>query len=186
MHGKGKIIAMDLYDDRLAMLKENLRRMNLESVQAVHGDASREEDVRRASGNSAFDRIMLDVPCTNTGVLRRRPDARWRFTLKRLVRIADIQRAILDNVSRFLKPGGTLVYSTCSLEREECGDVTESWLAAGSGFELGRSVKLFPPESQTDGVYAVALHRVNPLPFGVTAGGNEVTSKGALSQDPTS
>lgn len=157
MAGKGRIIAMDLYEERLVRLRENLQRMKLDSIEVVQGDASFEQDMKRTCRDKPYDRILLDVPCTNTGVLRRRPDVRWRFSARRLKNLMNVQRSLLDCASHFLKPDGLLVYSTCSLEPEECDEMVQSWLSENPGFELVRSVNLFPPESQTDGIYAAAL-----------------------------
>ena len=167
MQGKGRIAAMDLHRDRLLKLSDNLRRMGLDCVKVVRGDALLENDVIRSCGGKPtgsapdrlFDGILLDVPCTNTGVLRRRPDARWRFSLGRLGRLVNVQRSLLGNTARFLKPGGCLVYSTCSLEPEECESLIESWTKEHTNFELVRTVELFPPETQTDGIYAAAIYK---------------------------
>jgi len=159
MFDKGAVIAMDLYGDRLGMLEQNVARMSLRSVKLRQGNAASDEDVRNASSTEFFDRILLDVPCSNSGVLRRRPDARWRLNQERLGHLTKVQRMLLDNASGFLKPGGILVYSTCSLESEENDAQIERWLADNGHFEIAGSAALFPPESGTDGVYAVALRR---------------------------
>jgi 16S rRNA (cytosine967-C5)-methyltransferase len=113
------------------------------------------EDATRAEGR--FDRILLDVPCSNTGVLRRRADARWRFAEDRLSSLVETQRALLDHAATLLKPGGSLVYSTCSLEPEENGQLVESWVSDHAGFALRREQSLTPPESGTDGAYAALI-----------------------------
>lgn len=154
---KGRIIAMDINADRLLTLTENLARMRVRGVEPAQGDAALADSIRQACGNRLFDRILIDAPCTNTGVLRRRADARWRFSEKRMNELIKLQRAMLDACAQFLKPGGTLVYSACSLESEECDAIVRTWLSRNVGFELMRAVKLFPPESKTDGIRAVAL-----------------------------
>lgn len=160
MGNSGHIVAMDVHDDRLAAVKDNVRRLGLASVHPARGDASDEKDVKAAAGEKLFDRILLDVPCSNTGVLQRRPDARWRFSMKQLSGLVRLQRTLLDTVSRFLKPGGILVYSTCSLEPEESETLTAAWLREHPDFQSVRTVRLFPPSSGTDGVFAHALRRV--------------------------
>ena len=149
MQGKGVLIAMDRYEDRLAPLRDNLQRLGHPWVKVVCGDAT------RAAGR--FDRILLDVPCSNTGVLRRRADARWRFAQDRLAALVETQRALLDHAATLLKPGGSLVYSTCSLEPEENEKLIEAWVAAHGDFALRREQSLWPPESGTDGAYAALL-----------------------------
>ncbi|TFG59066.1 MAG: 16S rRNA (cytosine(967)-C(5))-methyltransferase RsmB [Spirochaetales bacterium] len=159
MEGKGDLIAVDLYADRIRILAENISRMGLENVKIVQASAIHRDEIRQAGGDRMFDRILLDVPCTNTGVLRRRPDARWRFSMERLQEITEIQRLILNSTASFLKPQGILVYSTCSIEPEECDRQIRSWLAGNAGFELVESVNLFPPETGTDGIYAAAIRK---------------------------
>ena len=160
MEGQGELIALEVHRDRLDRLVENLDRLGWSSfVRAEQGDATLATDWRRLGGEALFDRILLDMPCTNTGVLRRRADARWRFSEDRLAKLTQLQRRLLDTAALFLKPGGILVYSTCSLEPEECEQMVDSWLAAHAGFTKERQVSLFPPESRTDGAYAAALRR---------------------------
>ncbi|MGQ9661474.1 MAG: 16S rRNA (cytosine(967)-C(5))-methyltransferase RsmB [Kiritimatiellia bacterium] len=156
MADKGKVFAVDVDSQRLGMLRQNIQRMRLRSLEIVQADAT-SPDLPRNLNETMFDRILLDVPCTNTGVLRRRPDARWRFSLERLQTITELQSRLLDNVSRLLKPGGILVYSTCSLEPEENELLIQRWLASHPRFRLLNSISLFPPESQTDGGYTAAL-----------------------------
>jgi len=157
MEGRGELVAMDIMEDRLDPLRDNVGRMRLTIVRIARGDAASETDVGALRGSRRFDRILLDVPCTNTGVFRRRPDARWRFAPSSLAEAARIQRALLDNAGRFLKPGGTLVYSTCSLEPEENEVRVQEWTALHPRFVLTKELRLFPPETRTDGVYAAAM-----------------------------
>ena len=157
MQGRGELVATDLREERLEPLRENVKRLRLDIVRVARGDAASEMDVGALRGSRRFDRILLDVPCTNTGVLRRRPDARWRFALSQLGDVAKIQCALLDNAGRFLKPGGRLVYSTCSLEPDEDENRVREWVALHPRFALVKDVRLFPPETKTDGVYAAAI-----------------------------
>jgi len=151
---EGELVAMDLHEDRLVQLRENFSRMKLTNVKTLAGDAS---DPVKVLGDMRFDRILADVPCTNTGVLRRRPDARWRFTRERLKSMVSTQRAILDGLAPFLNSGGTLVYSTCSIEWEEGSELIAEWIKVHKEFRLDRELSLFPPETQTDGIYAARL-----------------------------
>ncbi len=157
MRGTGTLWAVDRSEKRLAVLRENLRRLRHGFVETCRLDASN-ADLCGALGG-AFDRILLDVPCTNTGVIRRRPDARWRFSELGLTKSAALQRALLNNAARALRPGGAVVYSTCSLEREEGETLVSSWLSENEGFDMVRSVALFPPESGTDGAYAALIRK---------------------------
>lgn len=153
----GSLTAMDLREDRLDGLMENLARMRFDGVKVVAGDAASPAAVL---DGMLFDRILADVPCTNTGVLRRRADARWRFTLERLKSLLKTQRSILNGLAPFLKPGGTLVYSTCSLEEEEGGQLVRGWLQGHPDFFLDREIVLLPPDTGTDGLYAARLCKV--------------------------
>jgi 16S rRNA (cytosine967-C5)-methyltransferase len=157
MAGEGELVAMDCHEDRLALLRENVARMAWPNIRVVQGDAAQAENP--ALGQQLFDRILLDVPCTNTGVLRRRPDARWRFSDVRLAQQVETQRTILDAMSARLKLSGRLVYSTCSLEQEEDTKQIEAWLKGHPDFVLIEESLLVPPESHTDGAYAAAIER---------------------------
>jgi 16S rRNA (cytosine967-C5)-methyltransferase len=110
-----------------------------------------------------FDRILVDAPCTNTGVMRRRVDVRWRLRPDDFVRMARQQLSILSAVRPFLKPGGSLVYSTCSLESEENEDVMESFLRAHSDFRLTTRAESLPFRDQFDGAFAAKLHQNTPM-----------------------
>lgn len=161
----GCVVATDLREDRLQQLRENVARLQMPAVRVLQADAARRQSLQAALTQAGlpaqpFDGILLDVPCTNSGVLRRRPDARWRFSEERLTKLLAIQRALLDNVAGVLKPGGRLAYGTCSLEPEENELQVQSWLAAHPEFECRQSVRLFPPDTATDGSYAAVLqHR---------------------------
>ena len=158
MQVHGTIVSMDVHADRLRRLRENVERLGLTNVRIVQGDATG-TGIAEAANGKAFDRVLLDVPCTNTGVLSRRPDARWRFSLERLADLARTQRAMLDNAAAHVAPGGTIVYSTCSLEPEEGKLLVSSWLAEQSDFESVATVSHFPPETDTDGIFAASLRR---------------------------
>jgi 16S rRNA (cytosine967-C5)-methyltransferase len=155
--GTGTLIAMDTHADRLPDLRANAARLQA-PMTVVQGDA-RQGRLDPAVDSAPFDRILADVPCTNTGVLRRRPDARWRFSIERLRELMRIQRRILDRLAPRLVPGGTLVYSTCSLEPEENDHIVTSWLSRNPDYEHIRSVQLFPPQSETDGAFAAIIRR---------------------------
>jgi len=138
MKNHGHIIAMDRQSTRLDLLRDNCRRLGITIVHTVTGDARRQEDLssaikqlgspRRSSGadESGFvDRILLDAPCSGLGVLRRHPEAKWQKHQDMFTRHQDLQMQILTAVSAVLRPGGVLVYSTCSTEREETEEVVE-------------------------------------------------------------
>ena len=125
--------------------------------------SERRSSERRASASlrladAPFQRILLDVPCSNTGVFGRRPDARWTWSKRKLAALVETQAALLDEASAFLAPGGRLVYSTCSIEPEEDADQVAAFLARHPDFTLERSV-LDLPTPLHDGAYAAALLR---------------------------
>lgn len=160
LRGRGEVVAMDIYDDRLETLQHNVDRMKLSNITIVGGDAAKEDVLVAAAGPTGlFDRVLLDVPCSNTGVLRRRPDARWRFSPNRLKALRNTQRRLLTNAARVVAPGGTLVYSTCSLEAEENSEMLTAWLALHPEYTRTCEHHSFPPESGMDGAYAVALQK---------------------------
>ncbi len=113
MQDKGKITAVDISSKRIRKITENCARLGVNSVKTVIGDAA-ELDFREG-----FDRVLADVPCSNTGVFSARPDARWRKNPDDIQNLTVLQMKILKNAAKQLKPGGILVYSTCSIEPEE-------------------------------------------------------------------
>ncbi len=160
MGGGGTLTAMDLHEDRLMTLRKNLERMSFRDVRVVQGNMEAEGPGGPGCTvleGEEFDGILLDVPCMNTGVLRRRPDARWRFSLERLQKVTLHQQAILEGAAGMLRTQGRMVYSTCSLEPEEDELLVGAWLQRHSGFKLVRQQKLFPPEAGVDGSFAALI-----------------------------
>ncbi len=158
------LVAADHRSDRLERLRANLQRLGAKGVEIIELDltAPPDADPGRGAGElPAFDAILLDVPCTNTGVIRRRPDVRWSFNWARLEAAVRTQAAILDGAVQRLRPGGRLVYSTCSLEPEEDEELIRSWIARHPGWKAARARKLFPPDTQTDGAYVALLRRTD-------------------------
>ncbi len=160
MQNEGLVLAADRHADRLAQLKENAARMGFSCVKITRADATSKAGLSNiASQRGLFDRILLDVPCSNTGVLRRRPDARWRFSENRLRKLVGVQARMLNACSKLLAPGGALVYSTCSLEPEENEGQVERWVAQNPEFRVDAQAVSIPPDSGMDGAYAVRLVR---------------------------
>jgi len=120
----GRVVALDRSERRLELLRKNLDRLGLQGrVELVVGDGTRLPE----GFSSSFDRVLLDVPCSNTGVLARRVDVRWRLKSEDISSLSDIQRSMLAEGLRTLRPSlGRLVYSTCSIEREENQEVVAS------------------------------------------------------------
>jgi 16S rRNA (cytosine967-C5)-methyltransferase len=133
MGDRGEIVAVDASAERLALVEENCRRLGVKSVRTIAADLSHPAE---AKALGRFDRIVVDAPCTGLGVLRRHPEAKWHKTEALIVRFAAKQRAILDAVGPLLKPGGVLVYSTCSTEREENEERVEAFLRTHAGWQV--------------------------------------------------
>ena len=157
----GRVIAADLHEDRLAPLRENIARCRFSDRVAVAVcDAANPAALAALLPDGRHpDAVLVDVPCSNTGVLRRRADARWRFSEKRLKALHDTQLAILEGVAT-LRPE-RIVYSTCSLEKEEDEDVVSEFLSKNGDYRLERSERLLPDDSPRDGAYAAILRRNN-------------------------
>ena len=168
MKGEGRLVAQEVNPRRLERLRENLARLGLDWVEATGGPRSvaaigragcLQPAVRRVEGNAPYQRVLVDAPCSNTGVLRRRPDARWRWSSDRLKSLVALQGEILSDASQYVAPDGILVYSTCSNEPEENGDRAAAFLVDHPDFaEIGRR-ESFPPESGHDGAFAIAFRR---------------------------
>lgn len=151
MGNRGHIVACDSSRPRLERLKENLLRMSIAGVETRRVDwLSGPAPFEPAS----FDRILIDAPCSNTGVIRRRVDVRWRLTPGDFELMPQRQRAILDAVLPLLKPGGTLVYSTCSLEPEEDERVAEAFARDNPGLRLEEMKRRQPQVDAMDGAFA--------------------------------
>jgi 16S rRNA (cytosine967-C5)-methyltransferase len=155
MQDKGQIIALDRHLDRLERMRENIARLQFSIIKLQRGDATNPQQLPK----STFDRILLDVPCSNSGVLQRRPDARWRITPERIETMTDVQTRILDATAPLLAPDGVLVYSTCSLEPEENQSCIENWIRKNPTFEMVQTQSSFPPESGMDGAFAAKIIR---------------------------
>jgi len=147
MLDRGEIVAEDSSVERLRLVVANCARLGITSV-----------TVRRAgvpdSTETWFDRVLLDVPCSNTGVFRRRVDARWRLRGSEVAQLAAQQLTLLRAAARRVRRGGVLVYSTCSLEPEENRGVVEAFTKTSAGFVLERVEETFPPREAVDGAFA--------------------------------
>ena len=150
------LVCTDSNEKRLPRLEENLTRLHAgHATIAVH-DWTRPAP---AEWHNGFDGILLDVPCSNTGVIRRRVDVRWRLQAPDIDKIAITQRKILENSLVCLRPGGRIVYSTCSIEHTENLDLIEAFLADHPEFELIATRDALPFRDQTDGAFAARIER---------------------------
>lgn len=148
MHNQGRILAGDSSASRLGRVGENCRRLGVTIVATLACDGARPDACLR---DSTFDRVLVDAPCSNTGVLRRRPDLRWRLNPDEITRLAQTQRQLLAAAAQRVRPGGILVYSTCSLEPEENEQVAVDL----PGFTRETQRATFPPRDNIDGAFVV-------------------------------
>jgi 16S rRNA (cytosine967-C5)-methyltransferase len=151
--GEG-LVCTDSNEKRLPRLEENLSRLKIKADEiSVHD--WRKPAPERFHG--AFDAILLDMPCSNTGVIRRRVDARWRLQSADIDDLVKIQTEILENALPCLKPGGRIVYSTCSIENSENIDLVTTF-AKAHGLRLKKSIQIMPGQHGTDGAFAARLN----------------------------
>ena len=154
--GVVKLVATDLHDYRLPTLLENLQKQGGNDVSTAQADWSQPCPEQ---WKNAFDAVLLDVPCSNTGVIQRRVDVRWRLTAKEITRLADLQFQILENASQAVKQGGRLVYSTCSIDQEEDRAVIDRFLATHPEWSFVEEKLALPHIEKSDGAYAALLKR---------------------------
>ena len=132
MKNKGEIFAFDVYEHRTKLVEENSKRLGINIIKTKVNDAScYNEDYK-----NKFDKILLDVPCLGIGVLKRKPDIKWQKKKEDIEEISKLQFEILDICSKYLKPGGEIVYSTCSVFKKENRDIIEKFLGKNSNFKL--------------------------------------------------
>jgi 16S rRNA (cytosine967-C5)-methyltransferase len=165
MRNEGKIVACDISEERLKLLRENCRRLGVTCVETADSFPTLSAGVQALAcppntlkrERQHFDRILVDAPCSNTGVMRRRVDLRWRISAEEILRLRQTQLDLLKLAATKLKPGGVLVYSTCSLEPEENGEVVNEFLRTHAGFKLESERELLPFADNVDGAYVARL-----------------------------
>lgn len=137
MEDRGRILALDIDKNRIAKIRENTRRLGITMIDTVEADAT-------AFRAGPFDLVLIDAPCSGLGVLRRHPDGRWTKSQASIADYAELQKRILSNCAEMVKPGGALVYSTCTTEPEENEEVIAWFLSQGSGFMLDDPRRFLP------------------------------------------
>jgi 16S rRNA (cytosine967-C5)-methyltransferase len=150
MENRGLIVAEDNEAGRLELVRENCARLGVTCVEAAVSGSG-------GSRERQFDQILVDAPCSNTGVMRRRVDLRWRLQPGEIERLRTGQLELLRRAALRLKPGGVLVYSTCSLEPEENSSVVQQFLGEYPAFKLERERELLPFQDGVDGAYIAKL-----------------------------
>lgn len=134
MKNTGRLYAADISEKRLSKLGPRVARAGLSNVQTIRLAHERDDRIQRLAGK--FDRVLVDAPCSGTGTLRRNPDLKWRQTAEHITELADIQRKILDAAAPLVRPGGLLVYATCSLLAQENSLVQQAFSDAHPQFEV--------------------------------------------------
>ncbi len=158
MNNKGRLVAMDVLGGRLMRAKERFRRAGLHNIETRELTSERDKFVKRHEGH--FDLVLVDAPCTGTGTWRRDPDKRWRMLGPGITALVPLQKNILESAMRMVKPGGRLVYATCSLLPEENENQVDAFLAAHPDFSRARDdLKLSPAQNDTDGFFASVMTR---------------------------
>ncbi len=174
MKNTGRLYAFDVSDRRLARLKPRLARSGLSNVHPLRISGERDGRIKRLAGK--FDRVLVDAPCSGLGTLRRNPDLKWRQTPQTVAELSVKQAAILAAAAGLVKPGGRLVYATCSLLPEENEDIVAAFLRDRADYRLlpvgpilaaqridlpmGEVLRLDPSMHGTDGFYAAVLERI--------------------------
>lgn len=175
MHNKGHIVACDISGPRLDGATRRLRRAGVHNVERKHLDSERDQWVKRHAGG--FDRVLVDAPCSGTGTWRRNPDGKWSLTPDDITELVALQARILESAARLVKPGGRLIYATCSLLPAENERQAEAFLAGRDGFKALRVPEIWaraiggecpagstylhlsPARHSTDGFFVAAFER---------------------------
>jgi 16S rRNA (cytosine967-C5)-methyltransferase len=139
MNDTGRIIACDIHPHKIALIREQALRLNLKAIDTIQCDAA---DLSSKYGEASFDCILLDAPCSGLGVIRRKPDLKWSKQEQEIADICSLQNKLLNTVHSLLRPGGLLVYSTCTMEYDENQGMIERFLRQNPAFSL----EAFPQE----------------------------------------
>jgi len=150
MRNDGHVIAVDKYEAKLNLIRTSCDRLGLRNVSFLAADATT-IDVE------PVDKVLLDAPCSGLGVLSKKPDIKWKRDIADIHRLTMIQREILENAARFVKPGGVLVYSTCTTEPEENQDIVRGFLKLHPEFVLDDARRFVSPDVVTPEGYVVTL-----------------------------
>ena len=153
MQNKGKIYAFDVHEHKIDLIRKNAERLGITIIEAQIGDG---QQYNKEFAETA-DKILCDVPCSGLGIIRRKPEI--KYNREDTSELPEIQRAILDNAAKYLKPGGEIVYSTCTIEKEENEQVTGGFLRDNPDFEKLTEKTFYPHIDHTDGFYICKMKR---------------------------
>ena len=156
MKNKGKIEAWDIHEHRTKLVEQNAQRLGVNIIETKVKDASLYDEKLKEK----FDKILLDFPCLGIGVIKRKPDIKWQRKPEDIEKITEIQKKILNNCSKYLKNNGTIVYSTCSILKEENQDVVDEFLKENSGFYIeSNEVRNILPNQEEDGFFICKIYK---------------------------
>lgn len=154
MGNKGTVYSSDLYESRVKLIEQGAERLGLDIVKARVSDASLYDETLPEA-----DIVLCDVPCSGLGVIRRKPEIKYKKK-DELTELPEIQKKILDNAKNYVKQGGKLVYSTCTLNRDENEEIAEMFAAQNSGFELVGTKTFFPEINGGDGFFYAVFKKI--------------------------
>jgi 16S rRNA (cytosine967-C5)-methyltransferase len=174
MNNTGEVISVDLHQHKVRLINDNAKRLGLENIKTSISDS---RHLQEKFKTESFDRILLDAPCSGFGVMRRKPDMKYTKTEKDIERLSTIQQDLLMSVSPLLKKGGILVYSTCTVDKEENENTVKTFLDKHPDFEgdltfrnrmpeaiqpliSGFDLQIFPQDLGSDGFYIAVLRKV--------------------------
>ena len=155
MKNIGKIDAWDIHEHRVKLVKDLANKLDISIINATQKDASEYSP----AFEKYYDKILLDVPCTGIGVIRKKPDIKWSRNPEDILTLVEVQEKILETCSKYLRNGGQMVYSTCTVFEEENHLQIEKFLSKHEDFKLIEEVKLYPHIDNTDGFYIALLER---------------------------
>ncbi len=153
MHNDGEVVAVERNADRAVVLAETCTRMRATCVRVEHADATEPRD------DDGFRRVLVDPPCSGLGTLQSRPDLRWRASPARIVELARLQAQILEAAASATAPGGVLVYSVCTISREEGQDMIDRFVRDHGQFSVEQLIQTLPHRDHTDGFFIAKLRR---------------------------
>ncbi len=153
MQNQGEIIALDKYPSKLKLIEEGANRLGINIIKTLAADAA------EVDFDEQFDLVFADVPCTGLGTISKKPDIKWKRESEDIIKLSKIQKDIIDNAAELVKPGGVLLYSTCTIEPEENADNVRYFLEKHPEFELDPAEKYLPEKVCTDGMMQTYPHR---------------------------
>ena len=156
MKNRGRVVANDIYKHKIEQIEENAKRLGIKIIETMQIDAR----MIGAEFEKMADGLLIDAPCSGLGVLRRKADLRWKKSYDELIGLPKLQLEIINGASSALKVGGTLVYSTCTLEKAENDWVIKKFLNTHQNFKFEMKKTLFPHIHNTDGFFIAKMRRI--------------------------